>query len=76
MFNNNLKRNRAKHEKCNTAIAQISMASAARPGALSLWPSNVGGGSHEFSAARPAQANIHRWSHRHNHTLWIYLTTL
>jgi len=30
MFNNNLKRNHAKHEKCNTTIKQTSMASAAR----------------------------------------------
>jgi len=67
MFYNILKRNHAKHEKCNAAIKQNQQGLGVAP---SLRPSNMGG-AHKFSAARPDQrsalAYIHRWSHCHNH---------
>jgi len=76
MFNNNLKRNHAKHEKCNTAIKQIMQhclgavggapTNHRRPRAA-LRPSKVG--AHEFW---PAQLSFYTFivgqSHRHkNH---------
>jgi len=46
MFNNNLKQNHAQHEKCNTAIKQTSMASAASK-------EIIGGGAPTIKNRRP-----------------------
>jgi len=51
MFNNNLKRDHAKHKKCTTAIKQTSMASAMRR-------KIIGGGAPTIKIGGPASAAL------------------
>jgi len=53
MFNNNFKRNHAKHENCNTAIKQNSMTSAAQRQGCGPRPSKLFGGAK--NSRRPGQ---------------------